>query len=292
MLQWLSGRVVMQRTATPLTSVRFRSQPPELKTQNMKISVVSGGFDPIHSGHISYINAAKKYGDYLIIALNSDEWLRKKKGKEFMPFEERKSILQNLKNVDEVIEFKDDKMGSCINALEKIKSKFPDDEIIFCNGGDREKENIPEMIVTDIVFEFSVGGDEKKNSSSWILKNWKYESERRIWGEFFNLFEDNQVKVKELIVEPRKGMSLQRHSKRSEIWLVSQGKCLVNYSKVDPESTKEIILDKHHSIHIELGDWHQITNPYDETCKIIEIQYGQETIEEDIERHSYYKENE
>ena len=67
----------------------------------MKISVVSGGFDPIHSGHISYINAAKKYGDYLIIALNSDEWLKQKKGKEFMPFEERKSILENIKNVGE-----------------------------------------------------------------------------------------------------------------------------------------------------------------------------------------------
>ena len=69
----------------------------------MKISVVSGGFDPIHSGHISYINAAKKYGEYLIIALNSDEWLRQKKGKEFMSFEERKSILENIKNVDEVL---------------------------------------------------------------------------------------------------------------------------------------------------------------------------------------------
>lgn len=259
---------------------------------NKRICVVSGGFDPIHSGHISYINAAKKYGDYLIIALNSDEWLKRKKGKEFMPFNERKSILENLKNVDEVVDFKDDKLGSCINALEKIKDKFPNDEIIFCNGGDRGKDNIPEMSVSGINFEFNVGGDDKKNSSSWILKNWKYESERRIWGEFFNLFEDNQVKVKELVVESGKGMSLQRHSKRSEIWLVSQGKCLVNYSKESPDKIKEIILDKHHSIHIELGDWHQITNPYDEICKIIEIQYGQETIEEDIERHSYYKEDE
>ena len=66
----------------------------------MKISVVSGGFDPIHSGHISYINAAKKYGDYLIVALNSDEWLRKKRGKEFMPCEESNSILENIKIVD------------------------------------------------------------------------------------------------------------------------------------------------------------------------------------------------
>ena len=74
----------------------------------MKISVVSGGFDPIHSGHISYINAAKKYGDYLIVALNSDDWLVAKKGKAFMPFEERKAILENLKNVDDVIGFEDD----------------------------------------------------------------------------------------------------------------------------------------------------------------------------------------
>ena len=258
----------------------------------MKISVVSGGFDPIHSGHISYINSAKKFGDYLIIALNSDEWLRQKKGKEFMPFEERKSILENIKNVDEVLGFEDDNLGSCIMALEEIKAKFPDDEIIFCNGGDRGKENIPEMSVSGITFEFSVGGDDKKNSSSWILKNWKYDKERRVWGEFFNLFEDDQVKVKELIIEPKKGMSLQKHHKRSEIWLVSQGKCLVNYSKVAPDKIEEITLDKHNSLHVELGDWHQITNPFNETCKVIEIQYGKETIEEDIERHSYYKENE
>ena len=206
----------------------------------MKISVVSGGFDPIHSGHISYINAAKKYGDYLIIALNSDEWLKQKKGKEFMPFEERKAILENIRNVDEVLSFEDDEKGSCIKALEKIKAKFPDHEIIFCNGGDRGKENIPEMSVSGITFEFSVGGDDKKNSSNWILKNWKYEKERRVWGEFFNLFEDDQVKVKELIIEPKKGMSLQKHFKRSEIWLVSQGKCLVNYSKSSPEEIQEI----------------------------------------------------
>ena len=258
----------------------------------MKISVVSGGFDPIHSGHISYINAAKKYGDYLIIALNSDEWLKQKKGKEFMPFEERKSILENIKHVDEVLSFEDDKAGSCINALEKIKAKFPDHEIIFCNGGDRGKENIPEMSVSGINFEFGVGGDDKKNSSSWILKNWKYDKERRVWGEFFNLFEDDQVKVKELIIEPKKGMSLQKHHKRSEIWLVSQGKCLVNYSKMSPDDIEAITLDKHNSLHVELGDWHQITNPFNETCKIIEIQYGKETIEEDIERHSYYKNDE
>jgi len=255
----------------------------------MKISVVSGGFDPIHSGHISYINSARGYGDCLIIALNSDSWLRNKKGKEFMPFNERKSILESIRGVDKVIDFQDDNLGSCINALEKIKAEYPNDEIIFCNGGDRAKENIPEMTVKGINFKFSIGGDNKKNSSSWILKNWAYDGEKKIWGEYFNLYEDNQVKVKELIVEAKKGMSLQKHFKRSEIWLVSHGKCLINYSKESPETTKEIILNKHDSIHINLGDWHQITNPYNEVCKIIEIQYGEETSEEDIERHSYYE---
>ena len=83
----------------------------------MKIIVVSGGFDPIHSGHISYLSEARKKGDKLIVALNSDEWLIKKKGKEFMSFEERKIILENIKSVNQVISFKDDHLGSCINCL-------------------------------------------------------------------------------------------------------------------------------------------------------------------------------
>ena len=254
----------------------------------MKISVVSGGFDPLHSGHISYINSAKKFGDYLIIALNSDEWLRQKKGKEFMPFEERKSILKNIKNVDEVISFEDDELGSCIRALEKIKSKFPDDEIIFCNGGDRGKENIPEMSVDGITFLFSVGGDDKKNSSSWILKDWQYYHEDRIWGAFYNLFESEHVKVKELIVEPGKGMSFQKHFKRSEIWLVSKGSCVVNYSKDDPDNREDIQLNKFDHYFVPLGDWHQITNPFDKPCHLIEILYGEACVEEDIERLEYY----
>jgi D-beta-D-heptose 7-phosphate kinase/D-beta-D-heptose 1-phosphate adenosyltransferase len=74
----------------------------------MKLIVVSGGFDPIHSGHIAYFKSAKSYGDKLIVALNSDAWLEKKKGKFFMPFHERKSIVEAIKYVDEVISFEDD----------------------------------------------------------------------------------------------------------------------------------------------------------------------------------------
>ena len=254
----------------------------------MRISVVSGGFDPIHSGHISYLKSAKKIGDYLIVALNSDEWLINKKKKVFMPIEERKNILINISFVDEIITFKDDKKGSCINALKEIKNKYPDDEIVFCNGGDRNKDNVPEMIIENIDFEFGVGGKKKLNSSSWLLKKWKFESEERIWGSFYNLFDSEEVKVKELIVSPKKGMSFQRHNQRNEIWLVSKGSCEVIYSNNDPHSKTKITLKKFDKFSVSRGEWHQITNPFDEECKIIEIQYGDSVIEDDIERLNYY----
>ncbi len=255
----------------------------------MKIIVISGGFDPVHSGHISYIKSAEKLGDKLVIALNSDSWLKNKKGKFFMPFSERKKILENINGVNEVIDFKDDEQGSAIHALEKIKTIYPNDEIIFANGGDRTKENIPEMSLSDIKFVFGVGGEDKKNSSSWILKNWKYYLEERVWGKFYNLFEETEVKVKELIVNPGKGMSFQKHFKRSEIWLVSKGKCVVNYSENDPNLKKSITLKKFDQYNVPVGNWHQITNPFDEKCHIIEIQYGEECVEDDIERTEYYK---
>ena len=90
----------------------------------MKIAVVSGGFDPIHSGHIDYISEAKENADHLIVALNSDNWLSEKKGKPFMEFNERKKIIESIKYVDEVIDF-DDSDGSCISALKKIKNIHP-----------------------------------------------------------------------------------------------------------------------------------------------------------------------
>jgi cytidyltransferase-like protein len=255
----------------------------------MKIVIVSGGFDPIHSGHISYFEAAANLGDKLIVALNSDNWLVNKKGKFFMPFNERKIIIENLKTVDSVITFEDDEIGSAINALIKVKEMYPYDQIIFANGGDRNQDNIPEMSVAGIDFKFSVGGSDKKNSSSWILKNWKYYCEDRIWGSFYNLFEDENTKVKELIIAPGKGMSFQRHFKRSEIWLVSKGSCIVNYSKNDPNTKENIKLKKFDHYIVPVGEWHQITNPFNCACHILEIQYGELCTEEDIERTELYK---
>ena len=255
---------------------------------NERIVIVSGGFDPIHSGHIAYFNAANKLGDKLIVALNSDDWLIKKKGKFFMPFHERKSIIENLKMVDSVIEFEDDEIGSASNAIIKVQKMYPNNHIIFANGGDRGKDNITEMSVDGVDFAFSVGGDDKKNSSSWILKKWKYYYEERLWGSFYNLFEDKQVKVKELVVDPGKGMSFQKHFKRHEIWLVSKGSCVVYYSKDSPDKKEKIKLNKFDHYLVPLGQWHQITNPFDQVCHLIEIQYGEACIEDDIERTEYY----
>ena len=102
----------------------------------MKIVIATGGFDPIHSGHIAYLNAARKLGDSLMVGLNSDAWLERKKGRAFMPFLERETILMNIKSVDTVYGF-DDRDGSACQLLEWAKKQFPYAEFVFANGGDR-----------------------------------------------------------------------------------------------------------------------------------------------------------
>jgi D-beta-D-heptose 7-phosphate kinase/D-beta-D-heptose 1-phosphate adenosyltransferase len=138
-----------------------------------KIVLVTGGFDPLHSGHISYFEEAKNLGDKLYVGLNSDAWLTRKKGKPFMPLYERSKIVQNLKMVDYVLHHIDDDDTS-IDAIIQVRNMHPEDKIIFANGGDRNKENILEMCVNDsnIEWVFGVGGTNKQNSSSWILNNW------------------------------------------------------------------------------------------------------------------------
>ena len=257
----------------------------------MRVSVVSGGFDPIHSGHIAYLNAARELGDKLIVALNSDAWLTKKKGQPFMHFLERKTILENLSCVDEVLGFEDDELGSCINALKIIKERYPNEDIIFCNGGDRNQTNIPEISVPNVELIFGVGGEDKKNSSSGILKNWQGNSEERIWGKFFNLYQDQKIKIKELIINPKKGISLQRHFKRDEVWFVSKGECKVKFKADTGSEFENYHLKLQDVFKVCKQDWHQIYNPFKEECRIIEIQYGEETSEEDIERLEFYEGN-
>lgn len=251
----------------------------------MKIVLVTGGFDPLHSGHIAYFKSAKKLGDQLIVGLNSDSWLTRKKGRPFMPLSERVALVSEMSVVDEIITY-DDEDGSSCDAVRKVKETYPDAHIIFANGGDRTRDNIPEMVFDDVEFVFGVGGEDKKNSSSWILEDWKKPRTERAWGYYRVLHEvGDHVKLKELTVMPKTCLSMQRHQKRAEFWFVAEGEATV-YT-VDPYSTDHDLLAspaQHQSTWIKLNEWHQLCNETDQPLKLIEIQYGENCVEEDIER--------
>lgn len=138
-----------------------------------KLVLVTGGFDPLHKGHIAYLEAAYKLGDGLVVGLNSDAWLQRKKGKHFLDFDDRKAVLDALWMVDEVIAF-DDSDDSARAAIQFCLDNT-EEGVIFANGGDRTSVNIPEMdVMSDrLHFVFGVGGQEKLNSSSLILERWK-----------------------------------------------------------------------------------------------------------------------
>ena len=249
------------------------------------IVLVTGGFDPLHSGHIAYFRAAKQLGDTLVVGVNSDAWLVRKKGRAFMPWNERMTIVKNIKDVDFVLEFNDDD-GSAKSAIKLARQTWPDHKIVFANGGDRTDTNIPEMEFEDnnLEFAFGVGGFDKANSSSWILEEWKAPKTERQWGYYRVLHEVPGMKVKELTVNPGKSLSMQRHKSRSEFWIVSEGQAMVNRSTPLNFDLPPAELNKHDQLHIVKQEWHQLTNPYSHPLKIVEIQYGDQCIEEDIER--------
>jgi len=134
----------------------------------MKVVVATGGFDPVHSGHIAYLTAARQLGDYLIVGVNSDAWLLRKKGYCFLPWSERSVIVQHIKGVDLVLPF-DDSDGSACSLLETVKQEWPTARILVANGGDRGADNCLEDSVVGVELVFGVGGTTKQNSSSWIV---------------------------------------------------------------------------------------------------------------------------
>ena len=254
----------------------------------MKIVLVSGGFDPLHSGHIEYFKSAKSLGDKLVVGVNSDAWLTRKKGRPFMPLQERAKIISALSMVDGVVAFDDDydADNTCKKFVEDSCYNYGFDKVIFANGGDRTAGNIPEMTITadNLSFEFGVGGANKANSSSWILDEWKTQKTERDWG-YWRVLDDKPekgYKVKELVVMPGKSLSDQRHFERSEDWIVLEG-----IIKMDSEYN-----GIKNSVHLSPGSptynigkevWHHASNPGSEPAHILEVQWGN-CYEEDIER--------
>lgn len=214
--------------------------------------MVSGGFDPLHGGHIEYLRLAAQFGQ-VIVALNSDAWLVKKKGYVFMGWEERRRVLESLKYVHEVLAV-DDADGTVNEAILRCR---PD---VFANGGDRGPSNIPETEVCKtlgIATLFNLGA--KVQSSSWLVS--KSKTVQREWGTYDVLWESPGVKVKAMRIRPGQETSMQRHALRDEYWFFADGK----------------------RKYLKAGEWHQLRNEDDQEMAVIEVQTGI-CEEDDIQR--------
>ncbi len=242
-----------------------------------RIVMVSGGFDPLHGGHINLLESAKKLGDVLVVGLNSDDWLFRKKGKPFMDFWQRLDIMANLKMVDHVVPFDDDDDTATQFILDCKKNYGKDCIYIFANGGDRNCSNVPER-VEGVIQQTGVGGDNKANSSSHICRT------QRDWGYFDELLKYPDAKVKLLNIEPNDKISYQRHFERGEFWFILEGKALVKHAIGHESNYENRTLTKHDYFSIMPYHWHQVKNIGDEPLKILEIQYGSYLEEDDIER--------
>lgn len=217
-----------------------------------KTIIISGGFDPIHPGHIAMIESAREYGEVHIV-LNSDDWLVRKKGFFFQPWTDRKKILEVYTPHVHTV---DDSDGTVCEALRRIKPDY------FGNGGDRTSKNTPELDVCDelrIEPVFELGGG-KYSSSSAINGRQKVVTR---WGSYDVILDMPELKVKMLNISAGKKLSLQKHEKRSEFFFMPNGEVRMNLP----------------------GVWHSPTAPDDKDLVILEVQMGVSD-ENDIERIS------
>jgi cytidyltransferase-like protein len=194
---------------------------------------VSGGFDPLHIGHVRMFQQARKLGDRLVVILNNDNWLLSKKGFAFMSEMERKEIIEAFPAVDKVVitsHSPNDADRSVVRELCKLRPA------IFANGGDRDKKDAsaqtsslnPEQELCKklgIKLAFNVGRGGKVQSSSWMIRDAARATNRSVrpWGEFYGWDSGKKWYVKTIYVKAGKRLSLQYHHHRSERWVLVEG---------------------------------------------------------------------
>ena len=256
----------------------------------MKIAVITGGFDPVTAGHLSMFKEAQSKADIVLVYANSDKWLTRKKGKAFMNQDHRLQILNAIEYISRALplhESEDADNTSC-QAIQITRQMYPNDTILFINGGDRGKDNIPELSLKmdNLEFLFGIGGTNKDYSSSWLLQGWKDDITKKRWGYYKVLSDTDLCKVKELYIEPGKSISLQRHEHREEHWIIVQGEATVMLgTRSDSEHLNELYVFPGCSVKIHTKQRHKITNVGTETLMIVEVQTGEYFGEDDITRY-------
>ncbi len=235
---------------------------------------VSGYFDPLHKGHLEYLQEAKKLGDKLIVIVNNDYQASLKKGKSFMPEDQRVSIVKSLSFVDEVFLSIDRDRSVCL-SLSKVK---PD---IFAKGGDRTADEIPEgPICRELGIKIidGIGGAKTESSSRLISEANSGNIIHKPWGSYTDFIREKGVVVKEITVSPGKRLSLQSHDKRKEHWIIISGKGLA----VLDDSQIDLITGS--IVHVDFGQKHRIINNSNDVLRIAEVQLG-ECLETDVVRY-------
>jgi len=246
-----------------------------------KIVAVSGGFDPMHVGHLELLEQARALGDELVVILNNDHWLHAKKGYAFMPEAERVVLLERYPFVDRVVltdHTPNDSDRSVCRALREIRPN------IFANGGDRGITNTPEADVAEqlgIEMVYGIGGG-KIQSSSWMAQKAFSEANtvHRPWGLFRNHAGGEDWHLKTLHINPGVRLSLQQHALRTEAWILVEGDATATVGD-SIDSLEEKVLKQGQLFFVPVGTIHRLSS--EKGGIVVEVMSGQYD-EEDIVR--------
>jgi cytidyltransferase-like protein len=248
------------------------------KQADTKWVAVSGGFDPLHIGHVRMFREARKHGDKLLVIVNNDAWLRAKKGYAFMPEAQRAEMIKEFPFVDRVV-LTDHKEGdpdmSVSRALKKHRPH------VFANGGDRKNiADIPEAVVCQahgIEMVFNIGRGGKVQSSSWMIRGASRPVFRTVrpWGEFYGWDKGVTWNLKTIYIKPKSRLSLQYHHHREEWWLLVEGDALATVHEKDKE--RSISLKKGEVFRVGKKQIHRLSSK--KGGILVEVAYG--TFDED-----------
>lgn len=241
--------------------------------KRVRTVAVSGGFDPVHVGHVRMFKKARALGDRLIVILNNDHWLRAKKGYVFMPEKERAELLRALPFVDDVYVTTHKKNPSDMSVSDALGKVRPG---IFANGGDRKGvHDIPETAVCrklGIKMVFNIGG-RKVQSSSWMIKGATRPVMRTVrpWGEYFGWDKGKAWNLKTIYIKPGKRLSLQYHHHRAECWLLVDGDAAATVH-TDAGKEVKVALKKGETFFVRKGQVHRLESKRGGV--VVEVAYG------------------